>query len=914
MTDRRLRLLTAVASATVLLLSVLVVATLVPSALAETATAPEDIDSCVQINQSGTYQLTGDVRPTHADNLTDDACIVVNSSDVTIDGAGNTLDGSGVDGIHGIEVVNTTDATSSSDPADQLDRVEIRNVEFADWAGPVAFRGVNDSVVTNVVVRETGNGADVYHEYGNGSTISDVTATTGIDDIVVAVVRVDDATISGVTIERTTGKRGAISASYSPDVVVDNVTVDDRSNSEEGRDFGSPAAIKVRDSPRAVVRDTTVVGVDMQGIRLTHDSAGPGNPNALVARNDVTNATDEGIVARRSDGGTIRDNALITTDGVLLDGSTNVGLTDNLVRTDSFVQSGIELLDTTGTTISRNHVDGPVTGIYLPEVDPARLEHNRVSNTSWAIDVEGTSSDTYDGFPIRNVTIEGGDIRLQKYHNVSISNATVTDGRIRVGSHLGDHRNVSVVDTEITDGHEGPSLRVEGARDVRIENVTATDGLDQALRILDSSHVTVTGFAATGQTDSGEESTVRLVWLTEVDNASISGLNVSNNPVDGDDASSFLDGRVVALDVRHTRDSRFHDVDALNNTHGGAAAIRVRGDSANVTLDEVRVSAAESGAVEIQDGPTDVTAEAVTIGANGPANATLSFAASAVVVSSVASPPANPDATAVGRYFDATNLTSDAFLNVSLAYGGTDASGVDESTLSLWEHDGQSWTELQGSSVDTGARTISANVTEFSTFGGFGQAAPSPDPANFAVTIDDTSSPVTEGETLTVTTTVENTGDEQATQTVSLSVDDIERDSQSVTLDGGGSTVVTLEWTTSDGDAGTYGTQVASADDAATTSVEVRSSGGGSSSPSPTPQSPTKTATPSPSPPPSPTVTASPAPPSLTKTATPSPSPTPTVTGTITPVVTRTEVPGFGVGVAVVALLVGALIAARRRP
>ncbi|MDY7081333.1 MAG: CARDB domain-containing protein, partial [Halobacteria archaeon] len=72
-----------------------------------------------------------------------------------------------------------------------------------------------------------------------------------------------------------------------------------------------------------------------------------------------------------------------------------------------------------------------------------------------------------------------------------------------------------------------------------------------------------------------------------------------------------------------------------------------------------------------------------------------------------------------------------------------------------------------------------------------------PEPANFTVSIDSTNSPVTAGDKLLVNTTITNTGDLQDTQTVELDINGVV-DSQQVTLTGGASQSVTLEWTTPD--------------------------------------------------------------------------------------------------------------------
>lgn len=114
-----------------------------------------------------------------------------------------------------------------------------------------------------------------------------------------------------------------------------------------------------------------------------------------------------------------------------------------------------------------------------------------------------------------------------------------------------------------------------------------------------------------------------------------------------------------------------------------------------------------------------------------------------------------------------------------------------------------------GASAPAGTATSVADAAEASTS------------SSFAVLIDATGSPVGEGETMTVTATVENTGDATDSQRVGLSVGGAVRDATEVTLAGGENTTVTLTWETSDGDAGTYTATVATADAAASTDVHV---------------------------------------------------------------------------------------------
>lgn len=101
----------------------------------------------------------------------------------------------------------------------------------------------------------------------------------------------------------------------------------------------------------------------------------------------------------------------------------------------------------------------------------------------------------------------------------------------------------------------------------------------------------------------------------------------------------------------------------------------------------------------------------------------------------------------------------------------------------------------------------------------------SSDPASFAVTVAATNSPVDEGEGLDVTVDVQNTGDQTGTQDVTLTVDGVQRDVQSVTLAGGASQQITLQWATNPGDAGDYTATVASDDTQDTAAVTVAETG-----------------------------------------------------------------------------------------
>jgi len=97
-------------------------------------------------------------------------------------------------------------------------------------------------------------------------------------------------------------------------------------------------------------------------------------------------------------------------------------------------------------------------------------------------------------------------------------------------------------------------------------------------------------------------------------------------------------------------------------------------------------------------------------------------------------------------------------------------------------------------------------------------------PAVFDVTITNTNSPVTKGETLSVDYSANNTGDDQDTQDIRLEIDSVEEDQDSnITLNGGVSTTGTLSWDTTNETAADYSATVLSNDDSDSVTVTVES-------------------------------------------------------------------------------------------
>ena len=69
--------------------------------------------------------------------------------------------------------------------------------------------------------------------------------------------------------------------------------------------------------------------------------------------------------------------------------------------------------------------------------------------------------------------------------------------------------------------------------------------------------------------------------------------------------------------------------------------------------------------------------------------------------------------------------TFDNSITVTIAYGTSDVSGINEASLKIYRWDGSNWNQLSGCSVNTPAKTVSCTTTAFSVFGLFGQSGSS---------------------------------------------------------------------------------------------------------------------------------------------------------------------------------------------
>ena len=303
-----------------------------------------------------------------------------------------------------------------------------------------------------------------------------------------------------------------------------------------------------------------------------------------------------------------------------------------------------------------------------------------------------------------------------------------------------DLTNVTVTDIEVRgwNGSFSYGLIFTGASHGEISNVTAVENGGAGIALDDfNDNITVTDSTANGNDRDG-------IFMRDSTDNRLRNNTVSMNGDDGIQSNAGVNNTFRNNTANDNGDDgirlndNFGNEDSLvvNNTaNGNDGAGFFTGDGDNNTLRD-NGAYGNGDAIVLGENAATSEVERLDIGDSTAANTTLSMQGENVSVDAATAPPDNPNAAGIGRYFEATNTTADASLNVSVHYDEGDVADVNESSLSLWRYDGGSWGEVGGATVDTGERTVDAEITDFSTFGAFAGSNPVAEYANSEGVVD----------------------------------------------------------------------------------------------------------------------------------------------------------------------------------
>ena len=103
-------------------------------------------------------------------------------------------------------------------------------------------------------------------------------------------------------------------------------------------------------------------------------------------------------------------------------------------------------------------------------------------------------------------------------------------------------------------------------------------------------------------------------------------------------------------------------------------------------------------------------------------NSTISFTSKDIAIRGTTASASDPSGYRnINKFVNATNNSADSWLFLNISYSNDDISGLSESSLKVWEYNGTTWLQVQGTNgVNTASNYAFANITNFSTFAVFG--------------------------------------------------------------------------------------------------------------------------------------------------------------------------------------------------
>jgi parallel beta-helix repeat protein len=391
----------------------------------------QEIDACTDISRPGSYELTSDLS-------SDETCIEINTSYVTVDGQGHLVEGVGSDDKTGI-YANGTGGTVSD--------VTVTNVELSGWTGSdgeaVMFEDIDDGEISEVDVMRGDYGIRLVGSTSIDVRDNTVDRTSGGQPAVALQSGSNRNTITGNTITRAGGQsivggHGLLLRSSSNNTVHDNeLTGSGRENvrlvrgsndntftENELRDsaFQSPGlSVGTGGGSDLVLRDNVVAGSGAAGVVLSQSGE-----DYTIVNNTVSGNRGHGIMLKRATNGTLRANTVTGSGGHGIQlrfggdhtAANNIvrhndrwginvnNVDDAVVRNNTVerhpqggirVKNGATNTDVRGNDIVNVHTRGTLTwptGIKVTGADETDLKDNTIINSYRGIVVTDGSTAT----------------------------------------------------------------------------------------------------------------------------------------------------------------------------------------------------------------------------------------------------------------------------------------------------------------------------------------------------------------------------------------------------------------------------------------------------------------------------------------------------------------------------------------
>ncbi len=454
----------------------------------------------------------------------------------------------------------------------------------------------------------------------------------------------------------------------------------------------------------------TINGSSGVGISVEPDSANVHVKNVTVSGMETAVRFDEVT-------GSSATNVSVYGADVGLDvyGSTTVSLTDNLVGSGS--DTGVVAQESMQVVIEDNTLN-PFLGTFEP-IFPID------DDFTFSQSVEGTEHGHEHGVYLENVgktSVEGNSV--YSFNGSGIVLEEGADGTGVENNHISGVEGHGIVSLTSNNVLADNTVEASGERGILLDGGSFQSVINNTLRNNHGPGIQLGRFLLANNNtivdNYAENNSIGVVISSSQDN------ELENN--------TAADNRGIGISVSGSSGNHFEDNLAEENEGSGIALLTQAGTiptpSLNNTLVENTARVNEGADVIVEDPSNEI--EDLDIGDSTAPQTTLSLQGEDVEISSVDDPADAPDGlVAVDRYFEADAASTEASLEVDLSYEPGDVGDtVDESTLEMLHHTGGSWTTVASSDVDTSENVVSAEITEFSTFGAFGEEDDADDDAD----------------------------------------------------------------------------------------------------------------------------------------------------------------------------------------
>ena len=671
------------------------------------AAGQQTVTGCDVIDAPGAYELNGSIN-----DATNTTCIEITSSNVVFDGQGNTIDGVDSGGTTGIAVMNASQT---------LTNVTVRNVTVTDWGRAGVEYGQADNGLITRVNADSNTGQGIRLNSSEGNTVRGNEVHLSEENGILLVLSDDNDILNN-------------NASLNDDDAINLVESDDNDVTGNNVSASGDDGIILASSSRNDVEDNEANSNGDEGIELTRSTASDeafnftdrSRRNNLI-RNNVSSNGDNGIeLDNFSNNNTARSNtALGNENGIELDqGANDNVLEDNNASLNN--ANGILLTSSGGDRSNNNELtrntanENGNNGIWLQISNGNTLTENTANNNSNnGIYLGGQSPDEADGNTLVDNTANGngGSVPTSVEEQVSTQQLY---GSGNSGIYL---RNADDNIIEGTKAHDNLNngIWLEQAEENNLTDTVARFNVVSGIYLGG-----ISGFAndntLVNNTATGSEYGI---WIRNSFGNSVSeSLAEDNYEGIAVEQDQQLPAGSVELESVETTGNTFTDDTSRDNTWDFVVSTGSGGNNGVIFGNSV----------------SDFPVTNLNIGDSTNPDTTLSFNADNMELRSVDTPEPDPaDLTNIGRYFEAkaleggNNIESNGeleitqnhnpFLDVSLSYENSDVSAVDEPTLRLlrFNDTADEWQDVPGSTVDTGNNLASANITQFSDFGVFGE-------------------------------------------------------------------------------------------------------------------------------------------------------------------------------------------------